>query len=42
MRTWQSGETNYLEICYDVLRMSGDEVVLDDIEKILHRNGALQ
>lgn len=31
----------YIESCYDVLHMSGDECVLEDIQKILSRNGAV-
>lgn len=35
-----SGES-YIESCYDVLHMSGDECVLEDIRKILNRKGAI-
>ena len=31
----------YIENCYDVLHMSGDECVLDDIQQILRKNGVL-
>ena len=31
----------YIESCYDVLHMGGDECVLEDIQKILDRNGAI-
>ena len=31
----------YIESCYDVLHMGGDECVLEDIQKILSRNGAI-
>ena len=31
----------YIESCYEVLHMSGDETVLNDIQRILKRNGAL-
>ena len=31
----------YIESCYEVLHMSGDESVLSDIQRILKRNGAL-
>lgn len=31
----------YIESCYDVLHMGGDEAVLNDIQRILIRNGAL-
>ena len=31
----------YIESCYDVLHMSGDECVLEDIQKILNRKGAI-
>lgn len=31
----------YIESCYEVLHMSGDESVLNDIQRILKRNGAL-
>ena len=31
----------YIESCYDVLHMSGDECVLDDIQQILRKNGVL-
>ena len=30
---------HYIESCYDVLHMSGDECVLEDIQKMLDRNG---
>ena len=31
----------YIESCYDVLHMGGDECVIEDIQKILSRNGAI-
>ena len=31
----------YIESCYEVLHMSGDESVLNDIQRILKRNGEL-
>ena len=31
----------YIESCYDVLHLSGDEAVLNDVQKILQKNGAL-
>ena len=31
----------YIEECYDILHMSGDECVLDDIQQILRKNGVL-
>ena len=31
----------YIESCYEVLHLSGDESVLNDIQRILKRNGAL-
>lgn len=33
---------NYIESCYDVLHMSGDELVLNDIQLILQKNGELK
>ncbi len=33
---------SYIESCYDTLHMSGDECVMDDIQRILKRNGALE
>jgi len=35
------GIWKYIESCYDVLHMSGDECVLDDIQQILKNKGAL-
>ena len=37
----KNGIWNYIESCYDVLHMSGDELVLNDIQQILQRNGAM-
>ena len=31
----------YIESCYEVLHMNGDEYVLNDVQQILARNGAL-
>lgn len=31
----------YIESCYDVLHMNGDECVLNDVQRILSRNGAI-
>ncbi len=31
----------YIESCYEVLHMNGDEAVLNDVQRILQRNGAL-
>ena len=31
----------YIESCYEVLHMNGDEAVLNDIQRILQRNGVL-
>ena len=31
----------YIESCYEVLHMSGDEVALHDVQRILQKNGAL-
>ena len=36
-----NGIWSYIEGCYDVLHMSSDECVLNDIEYILQRRGAL-
>ncbi len=36
----QYGIWNYIEQCYDVLHMSGDEYILNDIVLILKRKGA--
>ena len=30
---------DYIESCYDMLHLSGDECVLNDIEKILKKRG---
>ena len=35
------GIWEYIEDCYDTLHMSGDEYVLNDIEYILRKRGAL-
>ena len=35
------GIWNYIEECYDVLHMNGDEYILNDIEYILKKKGAL-
>lgn len=32
---------SYIESCYDVLQMNGDKCVLDDVQRILSRNGAM-
>jgi hypothetical protein len=34
------GIWEYIEECYDVLHMNGDEYILNDIESILKRRGA--
>ena len=34
------GIWNYIEECYAVLHMNGDEYILNDIETILQRKGA--
>ena len=31
----------YIESCYDILHMNGDEYVLNDVQQILIKNGAL-
>ena len=31
----------YIEECYDILHMSGDECILEDIQQILRKNGVL-
>ena len=31
----------YIESCYDVLHMNGDECVLNDVQQILSKNGAI-
>ena len=36
-----NGIWNYIEDCYGILHMSGDECVLDDIQEILQKNGIL-
>ncbi|MBO4415133.1 MAG: DUF3791 domain-containing protein [Lachnospiraceae bacterium] len=33
------GIWNYLEECYDILHMNGDEYILYDVELILERKG---
>ena len=35
------GIWNYIESCYDTLHMSGDECVMEDIERILETEGAV-
>ena len=35
------GIWNYIEDCYDVLHMNGDEYVLNDVVMILQKKGAL-
>ena len=37
----ENGIWNYIENGYDVLHMSGDECVLNDIKQILIKNGAM-
>ena len=37
----QHGIWDYVESCYEVLHMSGDEYVLNDVYQILIRNGAM-
>ena len=34
------GIWKYIEECYDILHMNGDEYILNDIEYILRRKGA--
>ena len=34
------GIWNYIESCYDTLHMSGDNCVLDDVERIIDKQGA--
>ena len=35
------GIWKYIEDCYDMLHMNGDEYILNDIEYILRKKGAL-
>ena len=35
------GIWKYIEDCYDMLHMNGDEYILNDIEYILRKRGAL-
>ena len=32
---------HYIESCYDILHMNGDEYIVNDIENILKKQGAL-
>lgn len=35
------GIWKYIEDCYDILHMNGDEYILNDIEYILRKKGAM-